>query len=86
MARIKRTATLAGRDTFHVHTANGSQLAVKGEAPHALVVAQGIAERSTDEIVLTIDRKSLFGPSVTLFRVTRTETGDVFTNTENNVD
>lgn len=86
MARIKRTATLYSRDTFHVHTANGSQLAVKGEAPHALVVAQGIAERSTDEVVLTVDRKSLFGPSVTLFRVTRTETGDVFTNHVNNVD
>lgn len=86
MARIKRTITLYSRDTFHVHTANGSQLAVKGEAPHALVVAQGIAERSTDEVVLTVDRKSLFGPNVTLFRVTRTETGDVFTNHVNNVD
>lgn len=84
--RIKRTGTIAGRDSFHVHTANGSQLAVKGEAPHALVVAQGIAERSTEHVVLTVDRKSLFGPSVTLFRVTRDEDGAVFTNTVNLVD
>lgn len=84
--RIRRTQTIYSKDTFHVHTANGSQLAVKGEAPHALVVAQGVAERSTEEVVLTVDRKSLFGPSVTLFRVTRDEAGAVFTNTVSRED
>lgn len=84
--RVRRTTTLAGRDTYHVHAANGSQLAVKSEAPHALVIAHRVAERSTEPVVLTVDRKSLFGPSVTLFRVTRTEEGLVYTNTINAVD
>lgn len=85
-ARVKRTTTIAGRDSYHVHTTTGSQLAVKGEAPHALGVAQRIAERNSEPIVLTVDRKSLFGPSVTLFLVTRDEAGAVFTNTINAVD
>lgn len=78
--RRRRTETLAGRDTFHVLDPSGVQLAVKGAAPHALTVAQKIAEKSPDEIVLTVDRRSLFGPAVQLYRVTRAECGTVFTH------
>lgn len=78
--RKKRAQVLAGRDTFHVLAPDGGQLAVKGEAPHALLVAQRVAEMSPTEVVLTVERRSLFGPEVLIYRVTRTENGTVFTN------
>lgn len=87
MRRRKRPTTdLSGRDSFHVLASNGAQLAVKAAAPHALLVAQRVAEKSKDGIVLTVDRHSLFGPSVPVYRVTRTEAGAVFTLTLNPVD
>jgi hypothetical protein len=79
--RRRKPASLAGRDSYHVLDGTGAQLAVKGAAPHALVVAQGLAQKHVEPVVLTVSRRSLFGPAVTLYRVTRTEQGDVFTNT-----
>lgn len=76
----RRDTSLEGRDTFHV-LSDGSQLAVKGAAPHALNVAQRKAEQSKEGIVLTVERHSLFGPATTIYRVTRTPEGVVFTNT-----
>jgi hypothetical protein len=80
-SRKKRAPALAGRDTFHVLAPDRDQLAVKGEAPHALLVAQRVAETSPNTITLTVERRSLFGPSVTIYHVTRNERGTVFTNT-----
>lgn len=76
----RRDTSLEGRDTFHV-LSGGSQLAVKGAAPHALNVAQRKAEQSKEGTVLTVERHSLFGPAVPIYRVTRTEDGTVFTST-----
>lgn len=87
MSRTKRKPKLElGRDSFHVLTETGEQLSVKGEAPHALVVAQGAAERSPEEVTLTVSRQSLFGPAVTIFRVVRTADGTVYTATPNPED
>lgn len=80
MRRRKRDTVLAGRDTFVVLDSAGAQLAVKGAAPHALNAAQHAAEKAEGKIVLTVDRRSLFGPPVTLYHVTRTEDGIVFTD------
>lgn len=75
----KRSPALAGRDTFHVLAPDSGQLAVKGEAAHALNVATRFAEKGTPK--LTVERRSLFGPSVTVYQVTRTQDGVVHTNT-----
>lgn len=84
MTRAKARPKLdAGRDTFHVLTADGAQLSVKGAAPHALNVAQKCAERSPDEVTLTVRRRSLLGPSVDIYRVVRVEGGAVYTRTLN---
>jgi hypothetical protein len=82
MARRKRRpdSLTPGKDAFYVLTTNGAQIAVKGAAPHALNIAQRTAEMGTEPIVLTVERRSLFGPRVEIFRVTRVTTGDVFTN------
>lgn len=78
MPRKRRaSSTLAARDTYHVVGPRG-ELAVKGEAAHALVTAQERAMRNfADEVTLTVERRSLFGPTTTLYRVTRTEDGRV---------
>jgi hypothetical protein len=76
MARKKKSSTPAGRDTYHV-LAGGSELATKSAAPHALNIATRFAERGTP--TLTVIRRSLFGPSTTLYRVDRDEHGTVFT-------
>jgi hypothetical protein len=81
----KKTGTLAARDTYHVLGPQG-ELAVKGAAPHALVTAQGRAQRMDGEVTLTVERRSLFGPSATLYRVVRTEDGTVYTSTINAED
>jgi hypothetical protein len=82
MARRKKSSPpVEGRDSFHVLTDTGAQLSTKGAAPHALLVAQRAAEQSKEEITLTVERRSLFGPKVTIYRVTRVESGAVFTNT-----
>lgn len=79
MARTKqRKPALAGRDTFHVMAPEG-ELAAKSAAPHALVVAQGRAEGAGDEVTLTVERRSLFGPSTTLYSVVRGADGIVRT-------
>lgn len=66
MARTKqrKPAVSSGRDTFHV-VGPGGELAVKGEAAHALVVAQRKVKTE-----LTVERRSLFGPAATLYRIT----------------
>lgn len=78
MPRKKRaSSTLAGRDTYHVVGPQG-ELAVKGEAAHALVTAQERAMRNfADEVTLTVERRVLFGPAATLYRVTRTKDGSI---------
>ena len=86
MPRTKKSSTLAARDTYHVVGPSGSDLDVKGEAPHALVVAQGRAERWGSEVTLTVERRSLFGPSAMLYRVDRTSDGMVYTTTTNAED
>lgn len=80
MVKVKRSESLAARDTYHVMS-GGSQLAVKGAAPHALVTGHRIAERAPEPIVLNITRRSLFGPEAVLYVVTRDEDGRVWTNT-----
>jgi hypothetical protein len=86
MARRKKPAALAGRDTYAVLDPAGTVLAEKGAAgpvapgSHALTVAQRIAEKHYKEIVLTVERRTLFGPAVPIYRVTRTADGTVFTN------
>lgn len=85
MPRTQKSSTLAARDTYHVVGPTG-ELAVKGEAPHALVVAQGRAERWGSEVTLTVERRSLFGPVAKLYRVDRTQDGAVYTTTTNAED
>lgn len=81
MPRKKRSSTLAGRDTFHVLGPAG-ELAVKGAAAHAMVTAQERAMRAfTDPVTLTVERRSLFGPAATLYRVTRAQDGTIYTTT-----
>ena len=79
MAR-KRTSAPAGRDTYHVVGLPGVEI-VKGEAAHALNVGQRTAEvfKPKGPLTLTIDRRSLFGPTTLLYRIDRTERGLVFT-------
>lgn len=86
MPRTNKTSTLAARDTYHVIGPSG-ELAVKGEAPHALVVAQGLAERWSDgdPVTLIVTRKSLFGPSAKLYRVDRKD-GTIYTTTISSED
>lgn len=83
----KRTSpSLSGRDTFHVVGPAGD-LAVKGAAAHALVAAQERAQRNyADTVELIVERRSLFGPAAKLYRVERTESGDVLTYTIESVD
>lgn len=87
MPRKKRaTSTLAARDTFHVIGPQG-ELAVKGEAPHALVTAQERAMRNfAAPVELIVERRSLFGPAAQLYSVTRTELGHIHTRTIESVD
>jgi hypothetical protein len=92
MPRKKRaTSTLAARDTYHVVGPSGD-LAVKGPAgPQdpgalALVVAQAHAITAPDPIELRVERRTLFGPPVTLYRVVLDAEGVVKTFTVNHVD
>jgi hypothetical protein len=78
--RKKKTRVPAGKDSFHVLAGDLRELATKGEAPHALTVAQRIAEQKcTGPTTLTVVRRSLFGPATTLYRVDRDEHGIVLT-------
>lgn len=82
----RKNAALAGKDTFHVIDPTGVVIITKGEASpiapgaHALVTAHRVAEQYGKPVVLTVERRTLFGPAVQLYRVTRTEDGTVFTN------
>lgn len=69
-----------GATTFHVLDPEGTELDVKSAAAHALNRAQKLAEHAPSPVVLTVRRRTLLGPAVDLYRVTRTELGDVFTN------
>lgn len=85
--KTKRTSTLAGRDTYHVLGPAGEELAVKGEAAHAMTTAQERAMRNfADTATLTVERRSLFGPPAELYRVVRTEDGAILTYTIEPVD
>lgn len=75
----RRRKALAGRDIFAI--VGHSPLIEKEAAPHALTVAQRIAEKAGEPLILTVERQSLFGPKVSIYRVTRTEDGDVYTRT-----
>jgi hypothetical protein len=70
----------ADKDTYHVLDPKGVQIGTKTEAAHALVFAHRAAEQYPTEVVLTVERRTLFGPAVALYRVTRDEGGTVFTN------
>lgn len=92
MPRTKRaTSNLAARDTFHVVGPSGD-LAVKGpagpQAPGALalVTAQGRALKWGAPIEFTVERRTLFGPPATLYRVVRDEDGTIKTYTINAED
>jgi hypothetical protein len=86
MPRKRQTsAALAARDTYHVVGPQGD-LAVKGAAPHALVTAQGRALRMDGEVTLTVERRSLFGPTTAIYLVDRIEDGTVYTTTINEED
>ena len=82
--KTKRTQDLSARDTYHVVGPTGD-LAVKGPAgPQdpaaiALVTAQGQATHAKVPVTYHVERRSLFGPSVRLYRVERTEDGRVLT-------
>lgn len=82
----RRDTSLEGKDTFHVLDPKGVQIAVKGSASpiapgaQALNVAQRAAEQYDKPVVLTVERRTLFGDPVVLYRVTRDEHGVVFTN------
>lgn len=45
----------------------------------ALIVTQRLAEQATDPTEFLIERRDLFGPASTLYRVTRDEDGNVRT-------
>ena len=92
MPRTKRaTSTLAARDTYHVVGPSGD-LAVKGPAgPQdpaalALVVAQAHAITAAEPVELRVERRTLFGPPVSLYRVVLDEEGVVKTYTINAED
>ena len=82
----KKPAVAAGRDTFIVLGPGGTVDCTKGAAPHALNVAQRLAEKHTEPATLYVERRSLFGPATQLYRVVRDEHGTVFTTTLNAVD
>ena len=81
MPRKKKADSLAGRDTYHVVGPQG-ELAVKGEAAHALTTAQERAMRSfTAPVIISVKRRSLFGPESHLYQVIRDEHGAITTYT-----
>jgi len=85
-ARRKSPAPLVGRDTYVVLDPDGTVLVERGAAgpvapgSNALTAAQRVAELYGKEVVLTVERRTLFGPAVPIYRVTRTADGTVFTN------
>jgi hypothetical protein len=52
----------------------------------ALVLAHAEAGRHSRAVALTVERRDLFGPAVTLFRVERDEDGIILTYTLSNED
>lgn len=73
-----------GKDAYHVVGAQPE--VIRPAAAHALTVAQRLAERASEPVVLTIERRTLFGPGVLMYRVTRDKDGKVYTNTINPQD
>jgi hypothetical protein len=81
--RKKSDDTLAGKDTFHVLDPAGLQITVTGYGPRVgLLLAQERAQRDyTDPVILTVERRSLFGPATPLYRVERNARGEVLSFT-----
>ena len=74
----KRPSEPAGRDTYHVLDPKGLELLATGSGPRAcLNMGQKCAEKYSEPVVLTVERRSLFGPSTPLYRVVRDEHGNV---------
>jgi hypothetical protein len=76
--RRKKTEVLLTKgDSFHVMHPQDGELAIKGAAHHALNVGTRVAEQAPGPVTLTIERRSLFGPAATIFRIERYENGAV---------
>ena len=71
----KRAPVGTARDTYHVMAPKDTQLAVKDAAQTALVRAQTLAYDGEPGLELRVERRTLFGPPVTLYRVVRDEEG-----------
>jgi len=80
-SRRRRAQAEAGRDAFHIR-AGENRLTPKpyAAASLALVAAQERAMRAFDQpAVLTVERETIFGPTVELFKVVRDEDGVILT-------
>ena len=91
MARARSTTRRGevpvGDDAYRVLDAAGKELAVRGMKALALIAAQERALRNyTEPTQLIVERRSLFGQPVTLYRVVREEDGAVSTYTVNRED
>lgn len=85
----------AARDTYHILGPNGAELDVRGYDPSfptdtqdrlALGIAQQRAFDFEAPATLTVERRSLFGPAVTVYRVVHEEDNAVVTYIVNAVD
>lgn len=89
-ARKRRSLTaepVVGKDSYVVLDPEGNVLAEKGYQPLALLAAQEHALRSYIEpTTLTVERRSLFGPATTLYRVVRDEDRNVIAYTISSQD
>lgn len=75
-----------GRDAYRVLDQDGEVVAVRGYPDIALTTAQRLAEDYGEEVTFYVERQSLFGPSVELWRVVRDDAGAVWTHTTNQED
>lgn len=71
-----------GNETFRVRDIDGAEvIPPQVSAGVALSKAQNLAVRTSEQYTYFIERQTLFGDPVDLYRVERTEGGSVFTYT-----
>lgn len=76
----------AGKDTFHI-VGGDVELKMTGHGPKvALLMAMGFAEHAEKPCEIAVWRRTLLGPEVGLYTVTRDELGTVRAYTINEED
>jgi hypothetical protein len=87
MARAKKGTVPVGNEAYRVLTEDGREIAIKGMKSLALLAAQERAQRDyTEPVKLVVERRTLFGAPVILYRVVRDEDGVIHSATINAVD